>query len=225
MSALDRFGGRPHWGSPVEDLAAAGGWVGIAIGGTLERYLGHLGPAHRHGAPVRGGRRVAHVDVGRRRGRRDRRARRLRHRSGITDWLRRTVERPPGPSAPSPPRRRRRSRPHSGRRQAPAHERAARVRRRDPHRRSRHSRPAPTTSAPRPTSTSEGPAGRGREEVTSRPSRSTAVPAGRRSPERRRQVDDPTPTATTVSTVAGDTAVQQRQATTWAAGTASTTNR
>ncbi len=40
---LDMLGGRPYWTSPVEDLSRAGGWVGVAIGGTLERYLGYWG--------------------------------------------------------------------------------------------------------------------------------------------------------------------------------------
>jgi S-DNA-T family DNA segregation ATPase FtsK/SpoIIIE len=40
---LDLLGGRPYWTSPLEDLSRAGGWVGVAIGGTLERYLGYWG--------------------------------------------------------------------------------------------------------------------------------------------------------------------------------------
>ncbi|MEL7206942.1 MAG: DNA translocase FtsK 4TM domain-containing protein, partial [Actinomycetota bacterium] len=43
FAALDLTGGRPHWGSPVADLAGAGGWLGVAIGGTLERWLGYWG--------------------------------------------------------------------------------------------------------------------------------------------------------------------------------------
>jgi len=43
MSALDFIGGRPYWQSPVDALAKAGGWAGIAVGGTLERYLGSWG--------------------------------------------------------------------------------------------------------------------------------------------------------------------------------------
>lgn len=40
---LDILGGKPHWGSTPEALSRSGGWVGIAIGGTLERYLGSIG--------------------------------------------------------------------------------------------------------------------------------------------------------------------------------------
>ena len=40
---LDLLGGQPHWGSSVEDLSRSGGWVGIAIGGTIDRYLGNVG--------------------------------------------------------------------------------------------------------------------------------------------------------------------------------------
>ena len=44
FSGLDLLGDpRPHWKSPVEDLSAAGGWAGVWIGGTLERYLGLWG--------------------------------------------------------------------------------------------------------------------------------------------------------------------------------------
>jgi S-DNA-T family DNA segregation ATPase FtsK/SpoIIIE len=43
FSLLDLIGGRPHWSSPVEDLSRAGGYVGVNIGGTLERYLGRWG--------------------------------------------------------------------------------------------------------------------------------------------------------------------------------------
>ncbi len=40
---LDLLGGRPHWGSSAEDLGRAGGWIGVAIGGTIDRYLGNVG--------------------------------------------------------------------------------------------------------------------------------------------------------------------------------------
>ncbi len=40
---LDILGGKPHWGSTPEALSRSGGWVGVAIGGTLERYLGSIG--------------------------------------------------------------------------------------------------------------------------------------------------------------------------------------
>ncbi|MEM8925637.1 MAG: DNA translocase FtsK 4TM domain-containing protein [Actinomycetota bacterium] len=40
---LDLIGGRPGWGSSVEDLSRAGGWGGVWIGGTLDRYLGVAG--------------------------------------------------------------------------------------------------------------------------------------------------------------------------------------
>jgi hypothetical protein len=43
FSLLDLIGGTPHWGSSVEDLSRAGGWVGVNLGGTLERYFGHWG--------------------------------------------------------------------------------------------------------------------------------------------------------------------------------------
>ena len=51
-------GGRPHWGSSVEDLSRAGGWVGVYFGGTLERWLNYVGPGHRYHHPGGGGRRV-----------------------------------------------------------------------------------------------------------------------------------------------------------------------
>ncbi|MDH3293496.1 MAG: DNA translocase FtsK 4TM domain-containing protein [Acidimicrobiia bacterium] len=40
---LDLLGGQPHWGSSAEDLSRSGGWVGVAIGGTIDRYLGDVG--------------------------------------------------------------------------------------------------------------------------------------------------------------------------------------
>ncbi|MEM7275644.1 MAG: 50S ribosomal protein L22, partial [Actinomycetota bacterium] len=40
---LDLIGGRPYWSSPVEELSGAGGWVGVLLGGTIERYLGLVG--------------------------------------------------------------------------------------------------------------------------------------------------------------------------------------
>jgi S-DNA-T family DNA segregation ATPase FtsK/SpoIIIE len=43
FSVLDLTGGRPYWSSPASDLAEAGGWIGVAIGGTMERYFGELG--------------------------------------------------------------------------------------------------------------------------------------------------------------------------------------
>ncbi len=43
FSLLDLLGGRPGWGSPVADLSRAGGWAGVWIGGTLERWLGLVG--------------------------------------------------------------------------------------------------------------------------------------------------------------------------------------
>ena len=43
FSLIDIIGGRPFWGSPVEDLSGAGGWVGVFFGGTMHRYLGEAG--------------------------------------------------------------------------------------------------------------------------------------------------------------------------------------
>ena len=43
MSGLDLLGDRPYWSSPVENLSKAGGWAGVLVGGTLERYLGLWG--------------------------------------------------------------------------------------------------------------------------------------------------------------------------------------
>ncbi|MDH3681139.1 MAG: DNA translocase FtsK 4TM domain-containing protein [Acidimicrobiia bacterium] len=43
LAGLDLTGGRPYWTSPVADLSRAGGWAGVAIGGTMERYLGLWG--------------------------------------------------------------------------------------------------------------------------------------------------------------------------------------
>ncbi len=40
---LDIMGGRPWYGSSVQGLSGAGGWVGIAIGGTIERFVGPWG--------------------------------------------------------------------------------------------------------------------------------------------------------------------------------------
>ncbi len=40
---LDLIGGRPTWGSPVAELSGAGGWFGVLVGGTLERYTGLTG--------------------------------------------------------------------------------------------------------------------------------------------------------------------------------------
>lgn len=40
---LDLFGGRPGWGSDTARLSRAGGWLGVNIGGTLERYFGYWG--------------------------------------------------------------------------------------------------------------------------------------------------------------------------------------
>ncbi len=42
ISGLDLLE-RPHWRSPADELANAGGWLGVAVGGTLERYFGHWG--------------------------------------------------------------------------------------------------------------------------------------------------------------------------------------
>ncbi|MGF1600131.1 MAG: DNA translocase FtsK 4TM domain-containing protein, partial [Acidimicrobiales bacterium] len=43
VAGLDWFGGRPYWSSPVDDLSRAGGWAGVLVGGTLDRYLGKWG--------------------------------------------------------------------------------------------------------------------------------------------------------------------------------------
>ncbi len=43
FSVLDLSGGKPYWSSPAADLAKAGGWIGVAIGGTMERYFGNPG--------------------------------------------------------------------------------------------------------------------------------------------------------------------------------------
>ncbi len=43
VTLLDLTGGRPGWGSSSEALGRAGGWAGVWIGGTLERYLGYWG--------------------------------------------------------------------------------------------------------------------------------------------------------------------------------------
>ena len=43
FSVLDMLGGRPGWGSSAEFLSKSGGWVGVAVGGTLERYFGSWG--------------------------------------------------------------------------------------------------------------------------------------------------------------------------------------
>ncbi|MDA3039918.1 MAG: DNA translocase FtsK [Actinomycetota bacterium] len=40
---FDLVGGRPGWGSPEARLSGAGGWAGVWVGGTLERYLGYWG--------------------------------------------------------------------------------------------------------------------------------------------------------------------------------------
>ncbi len=40
---LDIIGGRPWYGSSVQQLSGAGGWVGVAIGGTIERFVGPWG--------------------------------------------------------------------------------------------------------------------------------------------------------------------------------------
>ncbi len=40
---LDMIGGRPYWSSPATELSDAGGWVGVLLGGTIERYLGFVG--------------------------------------------------------------------------------------------------------------------------------------------------------------------------------------
>ncbi len=43
FSTLDLIGGRPWNGATVEELSAAGGHVGVRIGGTLESLVGHWG--------------------------------------------------------------------------------------------------------------------------------------------------------------------------------------
>lgn len=43
FSALDMLGGRPGWGSSNDFLSRAGGWFGVATGGSLERYFGYWG--------------------------------------------------------------------------------------------------------------------------------------------------------------------------------------
>ncbi len=43
FSGLDMLGGRPYWTSPSADLSRAGGWVGVWVGGTLQRWLGGWG--------------------------------------------------------------------------------------------------------------------------------------------------------------------------------------
>ncbi|MEZ5377872.1 MAG: DNA translocase FtsK [Acidimicrobiales bacterium] len=43
FAVLDLVGGRPGWGSSVERLSGAGGWIGVNIGGTMERYFGYWG--------------------------------------------------------------------------------------------------------------------------------------------------------------------------------------
>ncbi len=43
FSVLDMIGGRPGWGSSSSFLGRAGGWAGVATGGTLERYFGSWG--------------------------------------------------------------------------------------------------------------------------------------------------------------------------------------
>ncbi len=40
---LDILGGRPWYGSSVQALSGAGGWVGVAIGGTIDRFVGLWG--------------------------------------------------------------------------------------------------------------------------------------------------------------------------------------
>ncbi len=42
-AGLDLLGGRPTWGSPIAELSGAGGWTGVLVGGTLERYTGVTG--------------------------------------------------------------------------------------------------------------------------------------------------------------------------------------
>jgi len=43
FSGLDMLGGRPYWTSSAADLSRAGGWVGVWVGGTLQRWLGGWG--------------------------------------------------------------------------------------------------------------------------------------------------------------------------------------
>lgn len=43
FAVLDLAGGRPGWGSSLERLSGAGGWLGVNIGGTMERYFGYWG--------------------------------------------------------------------------------------------------------------------------------------------------------------------------------------
>jgi S-DNA-T family DNA segregation ATPase FtsK/SpoIIIE len=43
FSALDMLGGRPGWGSSNDLLSRAGGWFGVATGGSIERYFGYWG--------------------------------------------------------------------------------------------------------------------------------------------------------------------------------------
>lgn len=43
FSVLDMVGGRPGWGSSTDFLSRAGGWFGVATGGSIERYFGYWG--------------------------------------------------------------------------------------------------------------------------------------------------------------------------------------
>ncbi len=43
FAVLDLVGGRPGWKSSLERLSGAGGWLGVNIGGTMERYFGYWG--------------------------------------------------------------------------------------------------------------------------------------------------------------------------------------
>ncbi len=43
FAVLDLVGGRPGWRSSLERLSGAGGWMGVNIGGTMERYFGYWG--------------------------------------------------------------------------------------------------------------------------------------------------------------------------------------
>ncbi len=43
FATFDMVGGRPGWGSSSSALSKAGGWAGVAIGGSLERYFGYWG--------------------------------------------------------------------------------------------------------------------------------------------------------------------------------------